>query len=558
MNVPLALLRIAALPYFLEEMDALPQGCEGGSPADDGCWTNYVALADLDGDGDLDVVIPNAAGYFTQGVAEPLVILENDGAAGFSDVSAVAVGGFSGWLRQVAIGDVDVDGDLDIYAPDAWGGDDAFFVNDGNGVFSEEIDTRLPGAQSRAGAARFGDVDGDGDLDLLVTDWGTDPFGADPVSGAQLYLNDGAGSFSDASALLPIVTGPDGTTPVDVDFLDVDGDFDLDVLVDSHEGDERLWINDGTGTFTDVSASFPDGAGGLSYGPGVCDVDADGDLDIWVDNEAPGGREQLLINYGDAEFSNETEDRVIDNDAADDNGVVCVDVDSDGDLDAAIPSLGSNEERVLINDGAGNFEQLDGAFSSVSDGTLWMDFGDVDGDGRLDVLTGQGESSFVDRVYLGTTDQPVDDESPRFRAVESHATVDAGEPFVVRFAVTDATVTDAGPRLSRAWLIWEIDSANQPERDARFIGGDLFRAETNAVPGSATRGSYAVCASDPAGNARCSEVVSFVVEARDDDGDGGGGGGCGCRTAPTSSHTSLTMAGILMLALGVTVVIRRR
>ena len=134
-----AALQILALPYFDEEASAFGTQACGGS----GCFTNYAALADLDGDGDLDAVFPNADGYFEQGELQPLVILANDSAGGFTDVSAMAVGGFTGHLRQVAIGDIDADGDLDMYAPDAWGGPDALFVNDGSGAFTDESSTRL-------------------------------------------------------------------------------------------------------------------------------------------------------------------------------------------------------------------------------------------------------------------------------------------------------------------------------------------------------------------------------------------------------------------------------
>src|SRR4029079_68415 len=125
----------------------------------------------------------------------------------FTDASADAVGGFRSRLRQVAIGDVDGDGDLDLYAPGSWGETDALFINAGRGTFTDEAAQRLPaGLASRAGATRFGDVDGDSDLDLVVTDWGEAP----PASTgtAKLYLNDGAGRFTAASDRLAPAADP--------------------------------------------------------------------------------------------------------------------------------------------------------------------------------------------------------------------------------------------------------------------------------------------------------------------------------------------------------------
>ncbi len=100
---------------------------------------------------------------------------------------------------------------------------------------------------------------------------------------------------------------------------------------------------------------------GLKYGPVACDVDGDGDLDLWVDNSGPNYTEQLLINDGTGHFADETAMRVTGNPGGDDNGVACIDLDGDGDMDAAIAALGGNE-RVLINDGTGKFTLLAGVF----------------------------------------------------------------------------------------------------------------------------------------------------------------------------------------------------
>ena len=365
----------------------------------EGCYSNYVRLADLDGDGDLDVVFANGGGYFAPGVEaglQPLVVYRNDGSAGsgpvFTDVSADAVGGFRGRLRQVAVGDVDGDGDLDLYAPGSWGETDALFVNDGTGHFTDEAAARLPaGLASRAGATRFGDVDGDGDLDLVVTDWGETP----PTSPgtARLYLNDGAGVFTDATDRLPGAADPPlGTGPVDVDFVDVDGDLDLDLILNNRDGRNLLWRNDGSGRFVDATdPDLPAKPSAMSYDVEPCDVDGDGDLDLWVDNAGVASAEQLLINDGGGRFADESAARIAGNPPGDDNEVTCADVDGDGDFDAVIAALQGND-RVLINDGAGRFTAKLDAFPTLQDPSLSMELGDLDGDGILDAVTAQGES----------------------------------------------------------------------------------------------------------------------------------------------------------------------
>ncbi|HEU4535142.1 MAG TPA: VCBS repeat-containing protein, partial [Polyangiaceae bacterium] len=106
--LPLAFAPAAgATPYFREPPGALPapQPC-GGS----GCYTSFLVLADLEGDGDLDLLLANGGGYYQPGQAEPSTFYRNRGDGTFEDATATAFGGASSRLRQVAVGDVDGDG----------------------------------------------------------------------------------------------------------------------------------------------------------------------------------------------------------------------------------------------------------------------------------------------------------------------------------------------------------------------------------------------------------------------------------------------------------------
>ncbi len=506
----------SAQVLFEDKVNALPnQGCNGA-----GCWTNYARLTDIDNDKDLDILFPNAAGFGgTQGASQPFVIYRNDGNFAFTNVSAEAVQSFSGWIRQVAVADISGDGFVDMYAPSAWGTADKFFINDGTGKFVDESATRLPGVQSRAGAARFGDVDNDGDLDLLVGD----DYSGNSGKLAHLYLNDGTGMFSEAPFALP--TMANGDQPIDFDLFDMDGDFDLDLFINQHFGDKgQLWQNDGTGQFTDVSANVPsqDSGSKFRYGPVACDVDGDGDLDIWQDNAVPpGGAEQLLINDGTGKFTDETAARVSGNAlSADDNGLACIDADGDGDFDAVIFNLGPGE-RLLLNDGNGNFSFESGSFPAANDSTLWIEFGDLNGDGRLDYASAQGEGSSLDKVFGGIDPLPVDTVAPLVRAVEPVSAKTADDAPIIRFAVSDNATTDEGPRLSSAFI--NILSPSASSVPAMFIGGDLFRA-VMPKQASGTLVEYQACAVDVQGNQGCSKTLSYTVGAT---GTGSGGGGAG-------------------------------
>ena len=493
---------------YVRDDNALANACGGGN----GCWTNHLRLTDYDGDGDLDVLTANYNDFFGGGDnAQPLAIYENDGSGGFENVSSVAINNVVGSFRQIAMGDVDGDGDLDMYAAQGDGEAHALFINQGNGIYVDDAEGALPAEYPSSGAARMGDVDNDGDLDIFVADGYAEngpPYG-------RLYLNDGEGIFTESGD--PIPDSISGSDIDDVELVDVDRDFDLDIIVNAHtQGIGALWLNDGTGAFSEGGSLAPPATGNFHYNVAPCDVDGDGDLDLWIDNIGGGFTEQLQINDGSGNFTDETAQRVSGNPGADDNGVVCADIDNDGDFDAIVLNLGPGE-RYLENDGDGNFTLVPGVFPADNDCTLWGEFGDIDGDGRIDLVTGQGECSSVDEVDLATDGIPVDDRAPVIIAIEAVPSQDFGEAPAVRFAVSDRTVTDEGARLDAAYaLIPNKDPKAKPTViDAMFMGGDLYRVQ---FPAQETEGTvtFQVCAEDRHGNVACSRDQTFDV------GEGGG------------------------------------
>ncbi|MCU0656935.1 MAG: VCBS repeat-containing protein [Polyangiaceae bacterium] len=535
-----------AAPFFQENTAKVPPPrCGGG--ADQGCYTSALVVADLDGDGKKDVIFANGGGYYEPGVAEPAVVWFNDGSS-FSDGTETSFGGLLSRVRQVALGDVDGDGDLDVFLPGGYGLDqDRLLLQQSPRVFQEEAKERLPfGQKSRAGAAHLGDLDGDGDLDLVIGDWGDEPLSSQAE--VRLLLNDGQGYFAAVKGRLPpALPAAQGSTPIDIDLHDVDGDLDLDILVNHRNGLSRLLLNDGKATFTE--APFPAKKGPYTYNTEACDIDGDGDLDLLLDNAAAdlgdGHRTQVLINDGKGVFSDESEQRITGEPNTDDNIVKCADVDGDGDYDLIVGSLQNPSEKLLLNDGKGVFSTVLDAFPTTSDPTLGLDVADLDGDGLLDVVTGQGEGSpRLDRLFLGVAPSKPDTSSPRFRQIEAPpASILAAQTLRLRLAVTDAFTSEVGQHARVEIAYTTQDSSGTVP--ARFLGGDLFLAELGPFPGS-TQLSLRPRATDPAGNTVEAPPFSVLVEGTGGAGGVGGseiGGAAGAGTGGAGQAGSGPQAG---------------
>jgi MYXO-CTERM domain-containing protein len=507
----------AAVTYFEDVTETMfpAPACgveEEGEEYRLGCYTNFLVIADVDGDEDLDVVMANGGGYYERDIAEESSLYLNDGEGAYSNVTSSVLGEASSRLRQVAVGDVDGDGDMDIYQPGGYGADaDKLFIQTSQGTFADEAVQRLPPfTWSDAGAAHLGDLDNDGDLDLVVADWGAAP--RKSPGNTLVYLNDGEGYFTEQPIdVVPPPMAPEiGTAPIDIDLADIDGDFDLDILVNHRDGQSRIFLNDGEAKFSDgTEGNYPPKVGAYTYNVEACDFDEDGDLDLLLDNaggyeefEYDTGEEvvtyrlykaQVLVNDGTGHFTDETAETISGEPAADDNAVKCADVTGDGHYDLIVASLTNIGEKLLINDGSAKFTYEEGGFPGAppaeeggdpeSDPTLGIDVADVDGDGVLDVITGQGEGApRVDRIYKGNGGADV--TKPSFRAFETPSAT-AGEPIAVRFAVTDAYTSETGQHVKDVFLTYQVDGEDEEVAEARFVGGDLFRAVIPPQPAGA-------------------------------------------------------------------------
>ncbi len=490
-------------------------------------YTNQATIGDLDGDGDLDIVFANGQGYSSLGALLKPRIYINDGVGVFSDQTDARAAGVTGCFRGVELGDCDGDGDLDMVLAQDFFRKPKLLINDGAGVFSDESD-RLPDANLSSARAQFGDVDDDGDLDLVFNHSGTSSrFGSNGAP--KLYLNDGTGHYTDASVdRIPTANIPDQQ---DILFFDVDNDLDLDIHVGSRSstnGGSQIWRNDGTGAYERISG-VPTDYSTYSYDAGDCD--GDGDLDLLGANADTSNKEMLLRNYsGDGSVWQKISSRIIPNPTSDDNDTKFFDIDDDGDLDMIVATLGGSRERVYVNSGDCTFTEDTSLISAQSDSSLDVMVGDLTGDGRIDIVTAQGESGgFQNRIYVNVTG-PIDSRAPRVIRMDEIVPGKSAAPGPqrVRALIFDDHTSDRGFFARSVELRYMVGGGKEQSVEALWSGNSLWRGVLPEFP-ACSEVAYRMVAVDWAGNEGSSEWMVFISPGEcgggaDIDGDGTVGG----------------------------------
>ncbi len=484
-------------------------------PADPNEYTNQASVVDLENDGDLDIAWANGRGFSTPGTMERVRLYINDGTAHFTDETDARTGGLIGHFRGVEFGDIDNDGDMDMILANDFNKLPRLLVNDGNGFFTDETVARLPNILLSSSRAQFGDIDDDGDMDIYVTSGGAvSRFGCGQN---RIYVNNGSGVFADETA----ARHPLGNLcePQDAIFGDVDADYDLDVRTASTAPNQsRLYLNDGSGVYT-AAVGMPGDNNCYSYDFG--DIDGDGDIDLLGANGAASGNnsEILLANNGLGGFvtvSGQISPNLV---GADDNDSKFIDYDNDGDLDLVIARLGGQAnvqgERLYQNDGSGNFTQILDEISINLDSTLDIMVADFDNNGTYDMITAQGESgSFTNRYYINTG--PADTIPPTIVRTQQLAdTPDTVGPYVVHATVADSHTSDRNFFDKGIFVNYSVNGGAAQQVAMQYSGGMIYRGE---IPGQACGGTveYFVTAIDWNDNLGTGSTLMFDVT-------GGGG-----------------------------------
>ena len=490
--------------FFIDMTSAyLPANLDPSSDADFG---------DINSDGWLDIFISNhEPSDFTN-----LIFLNNQGSSFTDESNERLPSGVHVNTGDADFGDIDRDGDLDVFISN-WNADNQLLINNGSGYFSNGVG-RLPSdSDSDCKDADFGDVDGDLDLDIIAANF----------NGQRnlLYINDGAGYF-EISSHSRFPTGGENTNQND--FGDVDGDFDLDVMIANNtSASNQLLINDGSGYFTDeTDARLPVDLG-QSNDIELGDVDNDGDLDVLVINGFFPGIDRIWINDGTGYFSDETDTRWQGSNGAGTEGDLG-DVDNDGDPDIIITnhSSGGLSTRLYINDGLGFFsDETYQRYPSEDDEAKDADFGDVDNDGDLDLfIANLGVEPYGEQNrFLINTSTP-DSFPPTIPRTYHHPdTGDTTNAYLITTAVWDnisIVIGELDVSLSYRTL---IDTSSSPTRiefteiPTLDCGGFLYR-ERIPAQSDGTIVEYYIKAEDKMGNISHDppdapdSVFSFLVD----------------------------------------------
>jgi hypothetical protein len=333
-----------------------------------------VALADFDGDGDLDL--------FVTGFTVPSAYYRNDDAGGFEDATTpVGLGNVLG-AASAGAADLDGDGDQDLIVAGTQQRI-RLFENDGSGVFAEVGESAGLGTALRdAGSVAVADYDNDGDLDFYVGLWIDSSQSERRSAPNLLYRNEGGLSFVEVGAAAG-VTGGTSSFTLAAAFTDVDGDGWLDLYVGNDFGmsfDPNLDLrNQQDGTFAPPVVPSGGEVGIFAMSASPADFDNDGDIDIYTTSI---GDNVLLKNDGAGHFS----------DVADEHGVSAYGYRDDSETYQPYvpfdPDSQNEAERQLAAWAAGYLHpELDRTHVATGWAALWLDY---DQDGGLDLYVCNG------------------------------------------------------------------------------------------------------------------------------------------------------------------------
>lgn len=469
-------------------------------------WTNRVEVADINGDNMIDLLFANGGNYSEPGLLESSRIFINKGPnQKFEEITSQVFADSKFLSRVIKVRDINKDSIPDIIVGTTYQTQSELYIGLGNGEFKNVTSKQFPQIKTSVGDLELGDVDDDGDLDMVLSDWGEGSNMNNSGGRTMLWLNDGQGNFTDVTK----TQMPEQLIQFswDLEFIDFDNDFDLDIAISCKRcATSRIFVNDGKGFFKDKRL-LP--AYTNNYDFEVMDINNDGFLDLItvndgdiVEKESDSRREHIFLNQKGKKFMDATDALWPDSEniGKDDNNIIFLDFDSDKDPDFLISSL-TGEDRLLVNDGTGKFNLLQPVLKGEPTPlTLSMALGDINNDKKLDIIMGQGEGKegIEERIFIGKDIDP-DTASPiisNYQIIENK---------IIGILTIKARIHDnKSPNMPQDWssVNLEIEGTSSPIT-MTWYGENLWVASiSNALVNSRIN----ICATDYAGNRECLSI----------------------------------------------------
>jgi len=347
--------------------------------------------ADVDNDGDLDFVVLN-------NTRKPNTFYRNNGDGTFTKDASMAFAQTVAYYTGGAFADYDRDGKVDLFLcnffPTRY---NELYRNNGTNGFTKKTDDIVCTQADQSAGPTWADYDQDGFPDLFV------PNGSGFHN--SLFHNEGNGTFK----LVNNVITSEGGESVGSCWGDYDNDGDLDLFVaNANKQGNFLYRNDGNGKFTKITTGVVVTDKGASHGCSFADIDNDGDLDLYVTNDA--GQKFLYINDGKGNFTRKPTELVEQN-YGNAFGHAWSDFDHDGDLDLVVATHSGQPNVLFVNNGNSNGwleVKLTGTASNAS--AIGADiFIKANGQWQMREVNAQsgfgGQSSFTQHFGLGNATQ---------------------------------------------------------------------------------------------------------------------------------------------------------
>lgn len=323
-----------------------------------------AGLGDLDGDGDLDIVLAKGRHWPLFNVA-----MFNNGQGDFD--KRIELGNAPDRTYALALGDIDRDGDLDMLVSNDRPDEKKILSNDGRGTFTLTGTWGNPAWNTRNSA--LADLNGDLYPDLLV---------ANRQSSSYVIFNNGKGEFPSENQLqLPTESA---TTIVAADF---DGDKRLDIAVPHRDaGKSRIFLNDDSHSFQRVKTFGPTSSSTRACATG--DLNGDGRIDLVLGDDRLGG--MICMNDGEGNFPNTLS---IGPQELMPYAIVVTDMNQDKHLDIVM-GYAEGGSRLFLNEGKGTAFQ-ESQFGDGKGSVYGMACGDVNADGRIDIVQARSDATNI-------------------------------------------------------------------------------------------------------------------------------------------------------------------